>query len=218
MSHSILAPVHTHRAVITGSKKPFVYKGLNTNRVAAVSQATVKARLGIDSGDTNFDALIDLLTAGVTEFAERYTGLTFIDQNYVTFRDFFTDSFELRRAPISAITHVKYTDNDDAQQTVVNTVYGLTQTQYQRVFERDDQTWPGDKKPEPETIEIQFVAGFGAADTDIPGDIRMALLAHIVSVFTKAGDCCDEGLIPSTSLNTYKQRRILSLKIVQSEG
>ena len=220
MTHSILAPVPTHRAVITGSKRPFNYNPLPPARIAAISRDTVKARLGIDPADTSSDSLIDLLTAGVTQFAENYTGLTFINQEYRTTRDFFTSSFELRRAPLVSISSILYWDVDSVLRSVASTVFGeMTEQGYSRVVLKSGQSWPSDKRTSADdSIFIKFIAGFGTTETDIPADIRMALLAHIVSAFTKAGDCCDEGVIPSTALDTYKQRRILSLKIVHSEG
>ena len=218
MPHVPLAPLPTFRAVVTGSKKPFFYRRLLPARVPAVNRDTVKARLGIAPLDTSFNSLIDLYIAGVTEFAENYTGLTFIKQEYITFRDFFTSTFELRRAPVTQVTRVNYFNLDRVIQTVPSTDYAITETVYTRIFLIAGKSWPGDKIAEPEAIQIKFFAGFGAAHTDIPADLRMAMLAHVVSVFTKAGDCCDAGEIPSTALDTYKQRRILSLKIVHSEG
>jgi len=216
MTQSLRAPLPTNRAVVTGTKKPFRYIRLTNAPENVISIDLVKARLLIDPLDTEFDELIELLIEGVTRFAENYTGLTFIDQIFVTNRDFFALDFELRRAPIQVIQAVRYIDIDDVQQTVDNTIYSLTESIYQRLFLLPDESWPDDKKEIPDAIEITFVAGFGTSEIDVPFDIRMALLAHVVSVFAKAGDCCDEGLIPSTALNTYKQHRIMSLKIGHS--
>ncbi len=219
MPHAPLAPLPTFRAVVTGSKKPFRYKRLPPARLAAISLDTVKARLGIAPSDTSFDSLIGLITDGVTLFAENYTGLTFINQVWETFRDFFTPSFELRRAPIlSSVVVITYFNLSGSVVAVDSSLFGRTDTIYQRVFLLDGQSWPSDKQDRPEAIRLRFTAGFGAAETDIPADLRMAMLSHIVSVFAKAGDCCDAGLIPNTALDTYKQHRILSLKIVHSEG
>ncbi len=220
MPHSILAPVPTHRAVITGSKRPFYYDPQPPARIPAISRDTVKARLGIDPADTSSDDLIDLLTEGVTLFAENYTGLKFINQLYRTGRDFFTSSFELRRAPFVSVSSILYLDVDSILMQVSSTVFGIMSEQgYSRIVLKTGKSWPGDKRTSADdSIFIKFTAGFGAAEADVPADIRMALLAHIVSVYTKAGDCCDEAMIPSTALNTYKQRRILSLKIAHSEG
>ena len=218
MPHSLLAPVSTTRAVVTASKKAFAYQASTVIRPLPFPVSFVKSRLGIDSADTSHDVLIGLLILGAVEFAEKYTGLTFIDLPFKTFRDFFTPSFELRRAPISVINSVKYTDDEGNEQTVPNTVYGLTQTFYQRVFRLPNKSWPQDKANIPDAIQIEFVAGFGPTDQSVPGDIKMALLAHVVHVFTKAGDCCDEGTIPNTALDTYKQRRIISIKIAHAEA
>jgi uncharacterized phiE125 gp8 family phage protein len=216
MSHNLTAPLPTFRAVVTGTKKPFRYIPLIPIRVPAIPLSLVKQRLLIDPLDVSFDEILDLLIAGVTDFAEKYTGLTFINQEFLTFRDFFTESFELRRANISFIASIKYFDIDNILQTIPFTVFGLTESIYQRAFRLPDQSWPSDKNNIPDAIQIKFIAGFGMEDTDIPADIRMALLAHVVSVFSKAGDCCDEALIPNAALETYRQRRIISIKIGHS--
>lgn len=219
MSHSTLAPVPTHRAVVTGNKRPFRYIETLFDRPPALDRELVKARLGIDPLNTSFDSLIDLLIKGVTVFAEQYTGLTFIRQVYVTTRDFFTSSFELRRAPLSTISSVQYTDNNGVVKVIPATVYAVTtEADYRRLILRPGQSWPGDKIDANDSVRIDFSASMGNTFSNLPGDISMALLAHTVSAFTKAGDCCDEAKIPSIALNVYKQRRILSLKIVHSEG
>ena len=218
MPDPLIAPLPTSRAVITGTKKPFSYNVIPTVRNLVISLDLVKRRLLIDPLDTSFDETITLLIEAVTDYAENYTNLTFINNNFRTFRDFFTNSFELRKSPIQSITNVKFLDIDNILQTVPNTVYRLTETVYQRVFRLPTESWPGDVDNVPDAIQIEFLAGFGADATDVPANIRMAILAHTVSVFAKAGDCCGEvSSVPDVALATYKQNRILSIKIGQSE-
>ena len=172
MPHAPLAPLPTFRAVVTGSKKPFRYLEIGAVPALLLRFTEVQCRLGISATDTCNNIFITDFIRAATLFGENYTGLTFINRTFVTFRDFFTPSFELRRAPISVINSIKYKDDNGVIQTVPNTVYDITQTQYQRVFLRPEQSWPSDVAQEPEAIEIEFVAGFGNGLNSVPSDIR----------------------------------------------
>ena len=215
---NLIAPQSSSRAVVTGRDKAFVYLRQPPARALAIPLDEAKAWLEIDLSDTTFDAQITAIIRAVTLCAENWTGLTFINQIYLTFRDFFTPNFQLKRAPIFGVNTIQYTDTDKVVQTVPDTDYAVTRDVFPFVFLQPESSWPSDFREVPEVVEINFTAGFGVATTDIPADIRLALLNHIASAFVNKGDCDAGECVPCGAKSVYDKRRIIDLAITHTEG
>jgi hypothetical protein len=58
-------------------------------------------------------------------------------------------------------------------------------------------------------VKITFKTGFGDDDTDIPSDIRTAILGHATAMHVNRGDCDGCGTaIPALSKSIYMKNRI----------
>ena len=69
----------------------------------------------------------------------------------------------------------------------------------------------------PQSVTINFTAGFGDSCEDIPQDIKSALLAHIAAMWADRGDCsvCDcDGTLPNTSKLVYDTYRVTSINVL----
>jgi uncharacterized phiE125 gp8 family phage protein len=132
--------------------------------------------------DGNYDSLyVTLILEAARRYFEQQTGLCLITQ---TWRASFDDvpcerEISLPRAPIASVTSVLYTDEDGGEQTLASADYAIGSVgasgSFGRVRLKSTASWPtlGDY---PDALRVTFTAGFGAAASNIPNDVRLALL------------------------------------------
>jgi len=196
-------------------KNAFTYNVIVPAVNKPVTLAEVKAQLNIPLADTSKDAYLNLLIDAATAFGEKCTKREFINKTFRTFRNTFADCKELRRSHVSVINSIEYL-LDGVFTAVTSTVYGFTDvTGFSHVFLEEDQSWPTDVDNVPQAIKIEFVAGYGPDDTDVPADIKLALLNHIAMMYSNRGDCsCDAGnaaTLPATTKALYDKIRIMDI-------
>ena len=142
-----------------------------------ITTADAKAFLKVDISDD--DTLIDNLVSAATESAQEYTNRFFIDTTLLQYGTKFSDLTELLKSPVDSITHIKYYDSDNAQQTLSSSVYSLipaiepslislkVSKSYPAVADRTD------------AVECKYVVGYGTASTDVPNAIIEAVYLTI---------------------------------------
>lgn len=83
------------------------------------------------------------------------------------------------RAPLVSVDTFQYLDQNGVTQTFDPSNYTVgsvgVATGFGRLWLNDDTGWP-DFGSYPGAIQVTFTAGFGAASTDVPEDLRMAIL------------------------------------------
>ena len=190
-----------------------------------VTLAEAKLQLGIGAAETAFDTLINAYIAAATANAEAVTGLRIMPQVVKLVLPAFPDKkklidlittqietevkrepVDLIAAPVKSITTVAYTDENGDAQTLTGggTNYwplGLDQqTLYPFVIPERVAGWPSTLKGKPDAVQITMVAGYDSAD-DVPGDIKVAILMRISSLFDSRGEAT-VGTIVAKNLNT----------------
>jgi uncharacterized phiE125 gp8 family phage protein len=81
-------------------------------------------------------------------------------------------------SPIQSITHIKYYDTANVQQTWVSTSYEVDAASMRpRISPVSGQTWP-DTYDRQQAIEIRMVVGFGAAAA-VPEGVRLWIMAAV---------------------------------------
>lgn len=81
---------------------------------------------------------------------------------------------------VSAITSVKYSDADNAEQTVSSSLYELIEDERGGIVRfRAAFTAPALYDDRSDRLRVTLVAGFGAAAANVPADLRMGMLLHI---------------------------------------
>jgi uncharacterized phiE125 gp8 family phage protein len=142
-----------------------------------VTLAEVKSQRNITGNDHN--AELTRLISAARQYVENYTGRALITQTWDLFLDKFEKKIELPFPVLQSVTTVKYTDTGGVQQTLSNTLYTVvTNSEPGYIVPAYLEDWP-DVREVPDAVEIQFVAGYGAASTDIPQDLRHAVLLLI---------------------------------------
>tara|TARA_B000000609_G_C24182148_1_gene359729 strand:- start:2626 stop:3300 length:675 start_codon:yes stop_codon:yes gene_type:complete len=166
-------------------------------------------------------------------WAEKYTGRAFITRTVQQYLDStasvldplyegmrtgietraYSNYIELAASPAISVTSINYYNDSDTQSTWATSNYYVdTVTDLGRVYLRDGGTFPTDLRAA-NGLEINYTAGYGASRSDIPDDIRLAMLQYMTFAYEHRGE--QEGGTPpmppkilSTLLNPYKIIRL----------
>lgn len=88
---------------------------------------------------------------------------------------------------LQTINSVKYIDTSGSQQTIDSAVY-----QYNKyalvgyILPNFEQSWPDDIRSNLNSVEIEFIAGYGVA-SDVPPDIKNAILLLVSDYYENRG-------------------------------
>lgn len=146
-----------------------------------VSLDDAKRHLRVTS--TLDDGYIGGLITAARKYAERRTRRAFITQTWAIKLERFPDSSSslyLPVPPLQSITSITYVDQDGATQTWSSGSYkALTSHLPGRVVLEYGEVWPTSLRDDPEAVVITFVAGYGDAATDVPQEIKQAILLMV---------------------------------------
>lgn len=137
-----------------------------------VSTADAKAHLRYSDNDQ--DTLIDALVKAARESVEAYTGRALITQTWQLFLDEFPAGFDRLKAPLQAVSSIKYIDTAGVEQTLAADQYKVDTAALGRIVPAYGVTWPS-TRAEANAVTVEFVAGYGVAATDVPADIIHAI-------------------------------------------
>jgi len=146
--------------------------------VEPLTLAQLKAQLRVDGTDEN-----DLITAfgkAARRLCERYMNRSCVSQTWTLKMDRFPSGrcFRLPRSPLISVTHIKYQDEDDAQQTLDSSKYATDQAGSEtpsRVYLVEEETsWP-DTLDEMNSVEVEFLTGYGTSADDVPETVKQAI-------------------------------------------
>ncbi len=213
--------------------------------VLPLSLGEIKDYVGIADDDESHDAELKGALRAATGACERYTRRTFVTTTWTLWMDRFpgkalpwwdgvrqmadteltdlTESILIPRSPLISITHIKAHKQDGTETTVTSTDYIVdTASEPARVALKVSKTWPTDALRAINGVEVEFIAGYGPVGSDVPEEIRRALLIMISDFhnnregspakFEKVGESSisrfdSEDAIPVTARNllgTYK--------------
>lgn len=150
------------------------WKIITPAAVTPVSLTDAKKHLKVSG--TAEDDLITLYLEAATQMAESYLGIRLINTVVEEVYEEFTDIAFLR-FPAQSITSIKYDADDNTEKTVSTSVYTLnTYTEPQIILKNVDQEWPTDLADNKNRIRVRYTSGFGSAPSDVPANIRAAIL------------------------------------------
>lgn len=149
-----------------------------------ITLAEAKAHLRVDIADD--DTLITNLISVATEYLDGRDGTlgrALITQTWDLWLDCFpanNAAIQIPLPPLQSITTVAYTDENGAGQTLTEGVDFVVDNKRHPgwILPAIDTSWPATELS-PNVLQIRFVAGYGAATTDIPEPIRQSMLLLI---------------------------------------
>lgn len=124
---------------------------------------------------------------------EKQYGLALLTQTVKQYHQAFPCSPDapllLRIAPLINVTSIEYVDSAGDTQTWSNTEYAaghFNQTAF--IIPKTNSTWPSGLANIPNAVTITYTAGFGPKASNIPHDIRSALLLAIGALYENRED------------------------------
>jgi len=150
----------------------------NTTKPVSVDLAKEHLRVTHDHENAYIELLIQSAAQVIAETNSRALLNTVYDRTFDGFP--VGRCIELRPVAASAITSIKYQDEDDTEQTFSDSSYTLDASRLvPAVYLDRDASWPATRSGELSTVTIRFTAGYGTAQTDVPPNARIAILMAV---------------------------------------
>jgi uncharacterized phiE125 gp8 family phage protein len=159
---------------------------------------TTEAKTHLNVSGTSKDTYIDTLIVTARRQIERYLNRALINQSWKVYYDCWKHEMKIPfgrlqiagASPGPASPVVKYYNTSGTLTTLTESDYYwvVTTTDPGRIVRKYDVTYPELQDGRPDAIEIAFTAGFGAAATAIPDEIKHAMKLLITNYFEHRGD------------------------------
>lgn len=143
--------------------------------VEPVTLAEAKVRCRIDTTDED-STHTDMIVAA-REYCEGVVGRQFINATWKEYFDRFpSDEIRLSKPPLSSVTSITYVDADGDTQTWTASLYQTDAiSEPARIKPAYGESWPTTRDDTYNAITVTFVAGYGAAASDVPPNFKQAI-------------------------------------------
>lgn len=148
------------------------------------SDTVLRQQLELEPDETDRDDLLSAFCAAARQRVEDYTRRRLITQTLRVRRDDFgCPSINLGVAPVGSVSAVRYLDFDGTWQTVSTDRYRLvTSIEPAAVEPEYGQVWPV-PRTDRDTVEVEFVAGYGADAAAVPPNLVHAVRLLVAYMF-----------------------------------
>lgn len=137
--------------------------------------------------DSSEDSLLTLCMKGARAKCEAMTGRALINRTVdQSFAELDTDGLRLELMPVGSVTSVKYYDTTGTQQTLSSTLYEVNSLDgLVVILPKPDATWP-ETQDISAPVTVRYVAGYGAAASSVPDDIRTWILMTAAFLYAQS--------------------------------
>jgi uncharacterized phiE125 gp8 family phage protein len=144
---------------------------------AALPVSVAEAKTHMRVTGTADDTIIALYLNAAIALAEQYLQRKLITQTWKMYLDLWPSIINVHFGDLQSVTHVKYFDIDDTEATYSSASYYVDTVSIPgRILRKSGYAWPSVALRVDNPIEIQFITGYGDDSTDVPDDIRSAVL------------------------------------------
>lgn len=156
-----------------------------------VSVSELKVHIRHNYTDANEDTYLTSLIESATLMAEAYCNSAFVTQTWKYFLEYFPaeECFEIPLGPVQSITHIKYYDTAGSLITwdAANYQTLVSGPRAKIALGTALGNWPSTQLDKLGAVEVQFVAGYGAA-TAVPALIKHAIKLMAGSLYSNRED------------------------------
>lgn len=140
-----------------------------------VTTAEAKKHANVEHADD--DSYIDLLISSARQRVEDYTGRILIDTTFTLYLDTFPPRIVLPFVPLDSVTSVKYFDSTGTLTTltVVDDFQVDDKAEPAVIRPAQNDVFPDTEIDKANAVEIEFIAGYGTAGSDVPEILKTAL-------------------------------------------
>lgn len=154
--------------------------------VTPVTLAALKEHLRLTGTDE--DSPLAIYLGAATAWVEDFTRRCVINRTLKLTLDLFPylGQIELPRPNVSSVTFVKYYNTDGTLTTLSADDYWTVLNEPSGpglIILKSSADWPDLQEDRPRAVEVTFVAGYGAATTDVPDDVRQAVMLLAAHLF-----------------------------------
>lgn len=130
--------------------------------------------------DTNADDnLIDSMIKAATQSCQIFTNRYFLTTTVTQYSDKWDGIYTLYKSPVIGITHIKYFDSNDTEQTLASSNYILDNvSQPARIGIAVNGTLP-DIADRINAVHVEYKVGYGITSDFVPEGIKQAVLITI---------------------------------------
>ena len=148
---------------------------LAVNPLFTTSEAKDFLKVDTTADDTLIDSLIKAATQSCQIFTNRYFLTTVVTQ----YSDKWDGIYTLYKSPVSGISHIKYFDSNDTEQTLASSNYILDNvSQPARIGIAVNGTLP-DLADRINAVHVEYKVGYGLTSDTVPEGIKQAVLITI---------------------------------------
>lgn len=146
----------------------------------ALAVSLAAAKLSLREDGTDKDALISAWIGGVTNYAEHYTGRSFVNRQVrATLNEFPAGAIFLDAPPLVSVNAIRYYDENGTLQTLDPQDYVVdTESEPGNVAIVDGLAWPA-TLPRSGAVMVDYTAGYGVSDSSVPDGMKLYILAKL---------------------------------------
>lgn len=171
------------------------YKVISVPASEPITLSEAKNYLKVEDSYTDDDTLITAIITSVRQYIETYLTTALITQtieekwDYIDVRSYqLRQNFNLGVCPVQSVTSITYIDTDGDSQTWSASEYVVdTHRQVARIGIKNGYTWPS-IQDEINVLTVTYVAGYGDAGSDVPGNILQAMRYLIAAYYENRTD------------------------------
>lgn len=157
----------------------------------AVALSVIKSHLNVEAGFTDDDTLITAYLEAGEAHIQSVTNRQLITQTMVYYWDRPPGArwLILPDGACQSVTHVKYRDENEAEQTLSSGDYtvDITDDLGGRIVLNENVSWPT-VSPLGAALWVQAVVGYGDDPDDVPAVVRAAIMRHVSDAYEHRGD------------------------------
>jgi uncharacterized phiE125 gp8 family phage protein len=176
---------------VAGGSTYLLLATINDNTTTTYTDNVADGSLGVGcpSSNTTQDPLLSRLIVSARETVENYTKRALITQTWQqrqTAFPWFRKPLYLWRPNLLAVSTIVYLDESGATQTLAADQYEVDPRSLPgAVWEAIGVDWPSTyaMAERPNTVMVEFTAGYGAARANIPDSIRHSILIHAADLY-----------------------------------
>jgi uncharacterized phiE125 gp8 family phage protein len=178
--------------------------------VPPVSLDETKRHLRVEHGDDDaYITSLILVVTGHIDGPAGWLGRALVNQTLELRTDAFPcDEIALPYPPVVSLSSVKYTDADGVEQTVDVGDYVLVGAPRGKIVLGYGEAWPS-ARWQHEAVRVRYVAGYGAAGSDVPAPIRHALLVSLTELYENRGDAGGSFTLPPAAERLLAPYRVI---------
>lgn len=167
----------------------------------ALAVSLEAAKLSLREDGTDKDALISAWISGITNYAEHYTGRSFVNRQVrATLNEFPAGAIFLDAPPLVSVNAIRYYDENGTLQTLDPQDYVVDiESEPGNVAIADGLAWPL-TLPRSGSVMVDYTAGYGVSDSSIPEDIKLYILAKLAEQFDQ-GDWVKKDTVQSSFID-----------------